>query len=244
MDILLRLRAALSVVQWSDLRARAAICPLCGPSVIVQLNVSAIGVRCLRCAASAITMSLVSVLQRELGSLADLHVYELSSRGPLLGWLRRHTGRITCSEYFDGVPVGEMVNGVQCQDVQQLTYADASFDLCTSTEVFEHVPDDARGFAELRRVLRPGGRLIFSVPIASAARTIERAVLEHGSVRHLLPPEYHGDRIRGRGRVLAYRDYGLDIADRLTAQGFRDARLVRPTQPLWGYAVPIVVAAA
>lgn len=244
MEILRRLETAASLVEWRALSARPGYCPLCGPSLIVRLSASAIGVRCLRCSASAITMSLVSVLEKEVGSCGDRHVYELSSRGPLVEWLRRHAGRVTCSEYFDGVPAGEVVNGVQCQDVQNLTYASASFDLCTSTEVFEHVPDDKRGFAELRRVLRPGGRLVFSVPVTSAARTVERAVLEHGSVRHLLPAEYHGDRIRGQGQVLVYRDYGLDIVDRVKAQGFVDARLVQPAHPLGGWARPIVVATA
>ena len=42
-------------------------------------------------------------------------------------------------------------------------YGDASFDLCTSTEVFEHMPDDLNGFSEIRRVLRPGGRFVFTV---------------------------------------------------------------------------------
>jgi SAM-dependent methyltransferase len=244
MDLIRTMSAAVSLFEWSSLRVWPGRCPLCGPSVMVQVSNSAIGVRCLRCAASAITMSLVSVLQTEIGVLESLQVYELSSRGPLLGWLRRHAGRVTCSEYFDGVPAGEMINGVQCQNVQKLTYDDASFDLCTSTEVFEHVPDDARGFAELHRVLRPGGRLVFSVPITSAISTVERAVIEKGSVRHLLPPEYHGDRIRGQGQVLVYRDYGLDIVERLKIHGFRDVRLVRPVQPVGGYSIPIVVAAA
>ena len=244
MDFLRRLREACSLLEWRELRARPAVCPLCGPSVIVQLNASAIGVRCLRCAGSAITMSLVSVLRLEIGNLATLHDYELSSRGPLVNWLRRSAGCVTCSEYFDGVPLGETVKNVQCEDVQQLTYASASFDLCTSTEVFEHVPDDLRGFAELHRVLRPGGRLVFSVPMSSAARTVERAVLVGGEIHHLLPPEYHGDRIRGQGRVLAYRNYGLDILDRVSSQGFRDVRFVQPAHQIGRWAQPIIVATA
>ena len=244
MDFLRRLRGASSLFEWRALRARPAVCPLCGPSVVVQLNDSPIGVRCLRCAASAVTMSLVSVLRDEIGRLDGFKVYELSSRGPLVNWLHRHAERVICSEYFDGVPLGQMMNSVQCQDVQQLTYASASFDICTSTEVFEHVPDDLRGFAELHRVLRPGGRLVFSVPMSSAARTIERAVLSGGEIHHLLPPEYHGDRIRGQGQVLAYRNYGLDILDRVSSQGFRDVRFVQPAHQIGRWAQPIIVATA
>jgi SAM-dependent methyltransferase len=238
-----RLANTLAMLEWRSLRAAPARCPLCGPSVVVRLSASPIGARCLRCAASGITMALVSVLGEEVGGLAGLHVYELSSRGPLVEWLRRHAGRLTCSEWFDGASPGQMVDGVQCQDVQHLTFAAGSFDVCTSTEVFEHVPDDARGFAELRRVLRPGGRLVFSVPVSPVASTIERARLsKDGAVEHLLPPEYHGDRIRGRGRVLAYRNYGFDVLDRVAAQGFRDVRFARPAIGPWAPAIVVATA--
>jgi len=190
-------------------------------------------------------MALVSVLREEVAGLAGLHVYELSAQGALVEWLRRHAGRVTCSEWFDGARPGQMVGGVQCQDVQRLTFAQGSFDVCTSTEVFEHVADDGLGFAELRRVLRPGGRLVFSVPVSGAAATVERArLLPGGAIEHILPPEYHGDRIRGRGRVLAFRTYGLDVLDRVAAQGFRDVRFATSSPPLGQAAPPIIVATA
>ena len=239
-----RIGNTLAMLEWRKLRVAPARCPLCGPSVLVRISASPIGARCLRCAASGITMALVSVLHEEIGSLAGLHVYELSAQGPLVAWLRGNAGRLTCSEWFDGANPGQMVDGVQCQDVQHLTFAAASFDVCTSTEVFEHVPDDGRGFAELRRVLRPGGRLVFSVPLSAAGPTVERARMKDGEVEHLLPAEYHGDRIRGRGRVLAYRNYGFDVLDRVAAQGFRDVRFGRPAAAIGPWAPPIVVATA
>jgi SAM-dependent methyltransferase len=112
---------------------------------------------------------------------------------------------VTVSELFDDVEAGRLRDGVQCQDVQRLTHAAASFDLVTSTEVFEHVPDDRRAFAEVHRVLRPGGFLVFTVPLMDAATTLERARLHDGKIVHLVEPEYHGDHLRGRGRVLAFR---------------------------------------
>ena len=49
-------------------------------------------------------------------------------------------------------------------DGLRLPLPDASIDLVTSFETLEHVPD-TRGFVhELRRVLRPGGRLVLSTP--------------------------------------------------------------------------------
>jgi SAM-dependent methyltransferase len=240
-----RIANTLALLEWRSLRAVPARCPLCGPSLLVQISASPIGVRCLRCAASGITMAVVAVLRDEVDGLDGLHVYELSSRGPLVEWLRRRAGRLTCSEWFDGASPGEMVDGVMCQDVQRLTFARASFDVCTSTEVFEHVADDARGFRELHRVLRPGGRLVFSVPVSAAPVTVERARLgKDGAVEHLLPAEYHGDRIRGRDRVLAYRNYGSDVLDRVAAQGFRDVRFARPPLAIGGWAPAVIVATA
>lgn len=39
------------------------------------------------------------------------------------------------------------------------------FDLVVAWDVMEHVPDDRKAFAEASRVLKPGGRFLFSVPL-------------------------------------------------------------------------------
>ena len=45
-------------------------------------------------------------------------------------------------------------------DVLELPYADGTFDAAVSTQVYEYVADLPRALAELRRVLRPGGRAL------------------------------------------------------------------------------------
>ena len=50
-------------------------------------------------------------------------------------------------------------------EITALPFADGSFDLVTAFDVVEHVEDDRRVFDELTRVLKPDGRLIFSVPL-------------------------------------------------------------------------------
>ena len=222
-----RFRAAISLLRPGALAARPFSCPICGPSLLVRLSRQAIGVRCVRCAGSAITLALVAVLKSVRPGFRGEAVYELSARGPLYRYLRREVPRLTASEYFDGTPPGASRDGVLCQDIRRLTFADASFDVCTSTEVFEHVADDLAGFREIRRVLRPGGIMVFTVPLSSSAVTVERAVERDGVIEHLLPAEYHGDRIRGQGRVLVFRDYGTDITARLRAQGFAEAAIDR-----------------
>lgn len=191
---------------------------------MVRLHPGRAGLRCVRCLSTFRHRAVGAVLGR-LGLGRQAAVYELSSRGALCRYLRRTFARVTVSELFDDVAPGRFRGSVQCQDVQRLTYPDGAFDLVTSTEVFEHVPDDLQAFAEVRRVLRPGGHLVFTVPLMEAGPTLERARVESdGAVVHLVTPEYHGDRLRGRNGVLAFRTYGPDILDRLGAAGF-EARL-------------------
>lgn len=54
---------------------------------------------------------------------------------------------------FPGVP---FVQG----DVQQLPFPDASFQVVTARHLLHHVPDVRGALLEMRRVLKPGGRLV------------------------------------------------------------------------------------
>ena len=47
---------------------------------------------------------------------------------------------------------------------EALPYEDGTFDLVTALDVVEHLDDDLAGLREMRRVLRPGGRVLLFVP--------------------------------------------------------------------------------
>jgi SAM-dependent methyltransferase len=55
---------------------------------------------------------------------------------------------------------GDVVEG----SVMDMPFDDGSFDLSVSLDVIEHLPDDVAALAELRRVTRPGGALLVTVP--------------------------------------------------------------------------------
>lgn len=241
--MLAELRRASHLLDWTQLALRLEYCPCCARRrLFVRLADDEVAVRCTVCRATPVMLSLVDVLRTVRPALADCHVYELSARGALVRYLRRACGRLTVSEFLPGVAPGGSREGVQCQDVQALTHDSCSFDVCTSTEVFEHVPDDRRGFAEIRRVLRPGGAFVFTVPMNPDGDTLERARLNaDGDIEHLAEPEHHMDPIRREG-ILAFRSYGCDVLERLVGAGFARAELRRPTAPLWGRARVVVVA--
>jgi SAM-dependent methyltransferase len=92
-------------------------------------------------------------------------------------------------------------------DVTALPLADASVDAVVSGEVLEHVATDAAAAAEYRRVLRPGGACIVSVPAHPALwdMTDEWA----GHVR----------RYRRRDLIALFEGQGFRV-DRVRAWGF------------------------
>ena len=209
----------------------------------MKLGDDEIAVRCLKCRATPISLSLAQVVKAVVPRLKAAVVYELSSRGPFFDFLRRRAAQVIGSEYVEGARLGTLVNGVRVEDVQSLTFPAASFDICTATEVFEHVADDIRGFQEILRVLRPRGTLLFTVPLSLDRETSERARVVNGKVTHSLPAEYHFDPANAAKPILCYRNYGSDIVGRLTHAGFARAEIIPVDETRWfGYARAVVVA--
>jgi len=236
-------RQALRLLRARRTRIKPFRCPLCGPSLLVQLDKHELAIRCARCGATPIAMSIASVLGAQIPNLGAAAVHELSARGPLHRFLQRKAASLVSSQYVEGEVPGSDVGGVRVEDVQRLTFPSSSFDVCTSTEVFEHVPNDRQAFAEILRVLRPRGVLLFTVPITLNANTRERAAIVDGTLVHLLPPEYHRDPAGGQSPVLAFRDYGVDIVVRLNEAGFSKAEMIYPAGMSWfGCRRPVILA--
>lgn len=127
----------------------------------------------------------------------------------------------TTSFFLEDLQPGEMRNGIRSEDLMNLSFSDASFDLVISSDILEHVRHPWKAFEELRRVLRPGGLHIFSIPILTPIRPTTRYRVDTSNNEdvHILEPHYHGD---GRGgKSLVYVDYGADLFDKLAECGFR-----------------------
>jgi SAM-dependent methyltransferase len=114
-------------------------------------------------------------------------------------------------------------------DFQALHFGDCTFDIVIASDVFEHVRDDAAGYREIFRTLKPGGRLILTVPYTHSQPDTVRRVDTSGSEDVLLmEAEYHG----GGGHTLTYRNYGRDLLRLLGNTGFAVAHAWTGIPPL------------
>jgi SAM-dependent methyltransferase len=164
------------------------------------------------------------------GYLDEKDVYEVGMVGPFYPRLKR-LKRYTRSYLWDDVPLGEVKDGVRCEDLRRLTFPEASFDLIISAEVLEHVFEIERVLPEIRRVLKPNGVHVFSIPnrYPFPAKTTARARLDaQGQIEYLDSPAYH---VAGDGsRSLVVSEFGADLCDMHDAAGLR-LSIVRRQSP-------------
>ncbi|MEP6993690.1 MAG: polysaccharide pyruvyl transferase family protein [Acidobacteriota bacterium] len=110
------------------------------------------------------------------------------------------------------------------QNLERLTFPDASFDVVVTSDVMEHVRLAEAAHREIRRILRPAGVYLFTVPHFRHCATVTRVEIvdpaDPSRDRHLMEPEYHGNANAEDGRALAYRAYGIDLDETLRGLGF------------------------
>jgi SAM-dependent methyltransferase len=86
---------------------------------------------------------------------------------------------------------------------EQIPLASAQFDLVICTQVLEYVPQPGAVIAELHRVLKPGGRLLLSVPAASPRDADEdRWRFLPAALRQLMTPFSHFEVVAEGGSIV------------------------------------------
>jgi len=159
-----------------------------------------------------------------LDALKKQDIYLVEALSSFAQWLQRQLGdeRIICSEFSHDTELAEKSH-IPHQDLCALTFGSESFDLVLCNELFEHVQYLDRALSEIARVLRPGGRLVATCPLAiGQVDSIVKAVEdpETGEITLLGEREFHGDPIRPTQSSLVYRIPGWDILEQMKEAGF------------------------
>ena len=230
-----------------------ARCPVCG-SLTMIVNVRPNlreSCNCLKCrstnrqrqiacvlcgAASAMVGKRISSL-RQLVDSTDLVIYNTEAGRQIHRELSKMSGYI-CSEYFGGqYTSGDRVRDKMHQDLMSLSFEDQSIDIVVSSDVFEHILDPYRAHKEVHRVLRPGGRHVFTVPFLQTEFLDQQRTLVdfRGNIVHLAEPIYHGDPVREEG-ALVHRIFGLEMLVNLGKIGFKTNmyKLYKPSAGIVG----------
>ncbi len=149
-----------------------------------------------------------------------LSIFEPGIIGPFRKYFKHHPNYVN-SYFWKNVDPGVINKGVRCEDLETLTFADESFDLIVTSDIFEHIRRPYRAFKEMFRVLKPGGAHIFTVPLTwpLPSSTVSRVDISGTEDTLLLPPVYHGSPTDPEGS-LVYTDFGLDIVDELKKINF------------------------
>jgi 2-polyprenyl-3-methyl-5-hydroxy-6-metoxy-1,4-benzoquinol methylase len=108
--------------------------------------------------------------------------------------------------------------------------ADASFDAVWAGEVIEHVADTAGWLSEIRRVLRPGGRLLMSTPNHSRLAVLRLALSARAFDAHFDPRSDHLRFYTRRTLISLLADFGFQEVSVSAAAGPPGARRLLLTQ--------------
>ncbi|MHC5066684.1 MAG: class I SAM-dependent methyltransferase [Planctomycetota bacterium] len=107
------------------------------------------------------------LIGQHLGESGDREILEIGcGAGGMLGPLGKY-GRVTgmdISQDYIQFCRSRGYERVLTGSGYELPFPDDSFDLVALFDVIEHIPDDERVLSEVRRVLKPGGKIFLSVP--------------------------------------------------------------------------------
>lgn len=114
-------------------------------------------------------------------------------------------------------------------DAQAIPYPDATFDAVIANHMLYHVPDRPKALAEMRRVLRPGGRL-YAATVGEGHLTELRRLIE-AAVGRSLPPD-------PAVAAFSLENGPTQLAPWFTAverRNYPDALVITEAQPLIAY---------
>jgi len=197
-------------VLWDELITQWGLAPREAEYINVQQ-----GTACTGCGSNVRSIALAEALLRWTRATATLRewvdtpaarrcdVLEINEAGSLTGTL-------------SALPGHRLVRYPE-HDMMALPFADRSFDVVLHSDTLEHVPDPIQGLRECRRVLRPGGACLFTVPVVMGRLTRGRKGL---------PVSMHGSEGSKDSSLTVHTEFGADVWCQVLESGFDECRIV------------------
>jgi hypothetical protein len=180
----------------------------------------------------------VHIMDSELGVIPQESVYITEQVTALYNFLLVKNPGVIGSEFLGAsIPRGSFdKKGVRNEDLTKLTFENDTFDVVLSFDCLEHMPDFVSGIKEVSRVVKPGGRLMWSVPFRTDLEfNLQRASLDpKGRIIHHEQPEYHGDPISSEG-CLCFTHFGWEMLEQVKNAGFKKAYALAYWSDIFGY---------
>jgi len=177
------------------------------------------GTHCLGCHASLRVMTLGQAIQEALRTTLPLRDY-VAAPAPGLKVLDVN-GCDALSAVLQSMPGYLRVNFPEL-DMCAMPFSGGSFDLVIHSDTLEHVPNPLRGLEECCRVLKPDGRLCFTVPIIVGRMTRDRTNL---------PKSYHGNPQMQADDYVVHTEFGADAWTLPMRAGFDNVSLKQIEYP-------------
>jgi SAM-dependent methyltransferase len=167
---------------------------------------------CALCGSIPRQRAIIRVLETLFPEYRKMSMHESSPGRPSSKKLQRVCENYTSAHYFQDVPQGECKGDVRCENLEEMTFDDDSFDLIITQDVLEHVLNPEKAFAEISRILKPGGAHVFTVPYYYWQETIVRAVDTLQGIAFKKEKLYHGNPIDKNGSLVV-TEWGEDLVD-------------------------------
>jgi len=168
---------------------------------------------CVRCRSIPRQRALIHTLDVYIPDWRNMRIHESSpSEGSIFNKFLAECQDYTASQFYPEIPRGTVYKEFRCEDLANQTFADESFDLVITQDVFEHLLDPIQSLQEICRTLKPGGVHVFTVPWYFGQKTKIRAKQVQGTIEHLAPANYHANPISEKGSLVV-TDWGSDFID-------------------------------
>ena len=159
------------------------------------------------------------------------HIFE--SNTPLSDLLKNKFNFSVSSYWTSKERPSYLDSSVMFLDLLNLDLRDNFYDTFVHSDCLEHIFDYKKSLSECLIKLRPGGKLIFSVPFFAMPNTNVRARYINSELVLLQDAEWHGD-VGNQGPILTFYNFGLDLFDQIREIGFSKVMIAYCHNPLLG----------